>query len=242
MFECVAGEAERTCCACGETKPIDEFLFRVKSKGLRYVRCAPCKRDYEREYYATMQSRRKQVRKIADRRDKTLKEFFEDSLAGASCSCCQSQEGLRYHRPGKRTPQQMISHNASIANIEKAIADSVILCVSCRVKATHPAIAEQMTPAEATIAAAAIERAIERAGSVKKLTQALNISMPAIFQWRSMGRIPERRVARVSEITGIPERELRPDLFRESASNIDPPHSGVVLAVDRENPIEPVPA
>lgn len=56
----------------------------------------------------------------------------------------------------------------------------------------------------------ALERALDRAGGVAKLAEALGITSQAISQWR---QVPHERVLAVEKITGIPRYELRPDLY-----------------------------
>jgi len=56
----------------------------------------------------------------------------------------------------------------------------------------------------------ATKRAIDAAGGPTALARVLGIKLPSLYSWR---RIPAERVRRVSEITGIPRHELRPDLW-----------------------------
>lgn len=59
------------------------------------------------------------------------------------------------------------------------------------------------------------KRAIEKAGGPTALAKGLGIKMPSLYSW---SRIPAERVGRVSEITGIPRHELRPDLWEPPAA------------------------
>lgn len=59
---------------------------------------------------------------------------------------------------------------------------------------------------------AAARRAIVAAGGGSKLAAALGVGKQAVCNWQR-SRVPARHVYRVSEITGVPMRELRPDLF-----------------------------
>lgn len=61
----------------------------------------------------------------------------------------------------------------------------------------------------------AIDRAIEAAGGTTALARGLGVQPPSIYSWE---KIPPRHVRRVSEITGIPRHELRPDLWDPPAS------------------------
>lgn len=47
-------------------------------------------------------------------------------------------------------------------------------------------------------------------GRLTKLAAALNVTPAAIPQWP---KVPAERVVQVSEATGIPRQELRPDLY-----------------------------
>lgn len=55
-----------------------------------------------------------------------------------------------------------------------------------------------------------VKRAIDAVGGVAVLAAHLGIKAPSIYSWRV---IPPKRVRKISKITGIPESELRPDLF-----------------------------
>jgi len=59
-----------------------------------------------------------------------------------------------------------------------------------------------------------IRHVVDKAGGSTKLAYALGLRPPAIYGWT---RVPSRFVDKVSELTGIPPQELRPDLY--------PPHS-----------------
>lgn len=56
----------------------------------------------------------------------------------------------------------------------------------------------------------ALTKAIRACGSAKELASRLGISIQAVSQWRE---VPVGRVLDVERATGIPRRELRPDLF-----------------------------
>jgi DNA-binding transcriptional regulator YdaS (Cro superfamily) len=59
-----------------------------------------------------------------------------------------------------------------------------------------------------------LQRAL-REVSLTKLAAHLGINPSAIPQWK---RVPAHHAHRVSDITGIPVHELRPDVFREKAT------------------------
>jgi hypothetical protein len=59
----------------------------------------------------------------------------------------------------------------------------------------------------------AVKAAVTAAGGRRMLADALGISAEAIRQW---DEIPVKRLAKVSEVTGIPKPQLRPDIFGEA--------------------------
>jgi DNA-binding transcriptional regulator YdaS (Cro superfamily) len=56
-----------------------------------------------------------------------------------------------------------------------------------------------------------VARVVEKAGGPTALARALGIKSPSIHSW---SQVPANRVTEVSDITGIPPHEIRPDVFR----------------------------
>ncbi len=54
-----------------------------------------------------------------------------------------------------------------------------------------------------------LARVIRAAGNRNKLGQMLGITGEAISQW---SKVPSRHLLRIEQLTGIPAKELRPDL------------------------------
>ena len=55
-----------------------------------------------------------------------------------------------------------------------------------------------------------LKRAVDAYGGYREMARSLDLSEQAVRKWQ---RVPEAHVARVSEDTGIPRWELRPDLY-----------------------------
>ncbi|PIT04138.1 molecular chaperone [Bradyrhizobium nitroreducens] len=55
-----------------------------------------------------------------------------------------------------------------------------------------------------------LDRAIGAAGGVAELARRIGISQPSVSSW---SRVPAQRVIAVESVTGVPRRELRPDLY-----------------------------
>jgi TorA maturation chaperone TorD len=72
----------------------------------------------------------------------------------------------------------------------------------------------------------ALDRAIGVAGGVRALARAVGVSQPAISSWK---RVPADRVLSVERETGVPRRELRPDLYPEDAREATPIDATLVI-------------
>ncbi len=60
---------------------------------------------------------------------------------------------------------------------------------------------------------AALNRAIENAGSMTALAKALGIKPPSISEWKQNKRVSHKRVLDIEALTGVPRHELRPDIY-----------------------------
>jgi DNA-binding transcriptional regulator YdaS (Cro superfamily) len=60
-----------------------------------------------------------------------------------------------------------------------------------------------------------VERAAAAVGSMAELARRIGVSRQSVSDWQVKhgGVIPRKRVSAVSEATGIPRRELMPDIF-----------------------------
>jgi DNA-binding transcriptional regulator YdaS (Cro superfamily) len=70
-----------------------------------------------------------------------------------------------------------------------------------------------MTQGDADTRIAACRLAIERAGGVAAMARQLGISIQAVAQWKI---VPHGRARAVEEISGVPRRVLRPDIYDET--------------------------
>lgn len=70
---------------------------------------------------------------------------------------------------------------------------------------------------------AIIDRVIEASGGIVALARELGITHNAIYSWKV---VPPRRVPAVEAITGIPRRELNPEVYGEYSPPSTQPHAG----------------
>lgn len=56
-------------------------------------------------------------------------------------------------------------------------------------------------------------KAIIAAGTASELARRLGITVQSIQQWK---QIPAKRVIEIERVTGVPRKELRPDLYADA--------------------------
>jgi TorA maturation chaperone TorD len=61
---------------------------------------------------------------------------------------------------------------------------------------------------------AGLDRAIDAAGGIAQLARKIGIAQPSVSNWN---RVPAQRVIAVEAATGVPRKQLRPDLYSEPA-------------------------
>ncbi|AXZ15962.1 hypothetical protein AM455_04485 [Klebsiella pneumoniae] len=67
-----------------------------------------------------------------------------------------------------------------------------------------------------------MEKAIDIAGGVNALAKAVGVKQPSVSRWKKVGVVGVDYVLDVSDLTGIPAYELRPDkpkLFPRPSGN-----------------------
>ena len=76
---------------------------------------------------------------------------------------------------------------------------------------------------------AALELALDRAGSQSQLARICGVSQPSVWKWlQSSKRLPAEYVLRVEAATGVSRHDLRPDIY---PGNLPP--AGRFIGVDQ---------
>jgi DNA-binding transcriptional regulator YdaS (Cro superfamily) len=70
-----------------------------------------------------------------------------------------------------------------------------------------------------SIARAALEAAILKAGSGAALTRLAGVHRSSISEWRRSG-VPAKHVPAIADGTGIPRHKLRPDLWQAAECSV----------------------
>ena len=126
----------KTCPKCGESRPVSDFSFRNKAKGLHASYCKFCHRKIRNQIYAAGplpdQTRvRKRVRENQQWLDEYRKQL--------ACPCGENHPGcLDFHHLDPKTKELPISQVAQRgwgrARILREMAKCKVLCANCHRK------------------------------------------------------------------------------------------------------------
>ena len=109
----------KICTKCGQERPIEDFYWRNKAKGIRRSDCKYCHNNYVKDNYAKK------------------KDVIEELKSQCKCAKCGDDRGylLDYHHVDPSIKDEgiarMISNNYSYDNILKEIDKCIVLCANC---------------------------------------------------------------------------------------------------------------
>jgi hypothetical protein len=125
----------KTCGACQKDLPLCAFAFKSKTTGRLQSKCKECSRAYAKQHYAAntdiyvAKARSNNV----NYRQRNL-ELVAQSLAGQTCSICDTSENLTYYNGSIHNGQAVhqAAHGAcSITAVEAAMSRSTVVCHHC---------------------------------------------------------------------------------------------------------------
>lgn len=67
-----------------------------------------------------------------------------------------------------------------------------------------------------------VKTLVSQHGGVQAVADTFSVSRAAVIKWTNSNQIPPRRVARASEVFGIPAHLIRPDVFPNPHSQRTP--------------------
>jgi hypothetical protein len=134
------GMETKRCTACPEEKPLSDFSWKDKSKGIRQAKCKICYRKLRNEWYQNhKESEVKTIKAYIYSRRKEIKLWFDNLKANKACQHCNDNrpQVLQFHHldPKKKDIQlSSASRNGWSKNrIEKEIAKCIVLCSNCHI-------------------------------------------------------------------------------------------------------------
>lgn len=133
---------EKRCTKCGQTKPLSDFNFRSKPKGLHNTRCKICTRVVTRSAY--YKNRHYYLGRVAER-NKTAKkrtqQFLFNFLCQKTCIDCGATDPVilqfDHVRGEKRfSIATMINQRQSLKAVVAEMAKCVVRCANCHARKT----------------------------------------------------------------------------------------------------------
>lgn len=124
----------KCCTKCLETKPLDCFSWKIKSKGRKSPVCKECHKKIRNKHYRDNKAH--DVSTITLRREE-LKNWYRDFKATLKCERCGQDHPatIQFHHPDPSIKEFEISravHNGfSIETIMKEVEKCEILCSNC---------------------------------------------------------------------------------------------------------------
>lgn len=125
------------CTSCGQEKPLEEFSFRNKKKGIRQTRCKACIRAYNRQHYqVNKRYYKKKARRRNDQYRVLAQRYIVNYLLEHPCVDCGETDPLvldfDHVRDKKRLNVSEMVHSCySIDSIKKEVAKCVVRCANC---------------------------------------------------------------------------------------------------------------
>lgn len=131
----------KSCTACKQEKPVEEFPKRSASQDGLASRCKPCKRDYDNAHYKANPQRRLSIAESAARRRLAMKQFVRDYLNSHPCIDCGQQDAdlLEFdHVRGEKKYgiSLIIGSPLSMQSLLDEIDKCVVRCLYCHRKRT----------------------------------------------------------------------------------------------------------
>ena len=124
----------KICSKCGRELPIDQFVWRDKSKGTRRANCKECHSNYMKQRY---QEKKKEIQSL------------KTQYRCAKCGYDKCPEALEFHH---KDPSQkegriavMVSNSYGLEKAKQEIEKCIVLCANCHREFHHYAKYNNMT-------------------------------------------------------------------------------------------------
>ena len=130
----------KTCSNCKENKPLSDFSFKVKSKGVRHSHCKNCSRVYIRNhYYNNKQYYLTKARKRNEKIRTVIRQLMWDYLKKHPCVDCGEKNPIVLefdHLKDKLIEVSRLINYASINKVQNEIEKCEIRCANCHRRKT----------------------------------------------------------------------------------------------------------
>ena len=125
----------KICTKCKIEKPITEFRWKNKSKGMMHSQCKDCQKAQEKIHYQESKERQIAVKETAQFQKNRNIQLVENARA-VGCRKCGERRSyvLDFHHRNTWNKEDVISHmikSSSAENLLTEIAKCDVLCANC---------------------------------------------------------------------------------------------------------------
>jgi hypothetical protein len=134
----------RICSRCEISKPVAEFNFRNRAKGVRHIYCRECGNEFTRSHY---RRNRRQYIERSMRANVRRREFMRETKSRPCADC-----GVQYpyyvmdfdHRVGEEKVFEMnrVSY-VTLGALKREIEKCDVVCANCHRERTHQRIIQR---------------------------------------------------------------------------------------------------
>jgi hypothetical protein len=125
---------KKTCSRCKKKKPVEQFPWKSKAEGTRISYCAPCRGQYNREYY----SKNPAQRVLITKRNRDRIYVFLDEMKQQPCKDCKNTFppcAMEFDHLNPKTKlgtiARLVHEGASKERLLKEIKKCDLVCANC---------------------------------------------------------------------------------------------------------------
>lgn len=132
----------KVCNHCGQSKPVEEFNWRWKARGVRQRTCRDCQNGQKQAWYERNKDTHKQntYRNKLSKRD-VARKYIWDYLSAHPCACGESDPMvLEFHHVRGRKKKEvtkLVSLGYSLETIQKEMDKCIVVCANCHKRMTY---------------------------------------------------------------------------------------------------------
>ena len=131
----------KICTKCFIVKPIDEFGWKSRLRGIRHAVCKECTAKRSSAWYYANQDRQKEnVKRNNQNYREQARQFILDYLLVHPCSICGEADPrvLEFHHEGQKENEvsRLMGRGATLDALKREVAKCSVVCANCHRRIT----------------------------------------------------------------------------------------------------------